>query len=50
VDPVQQAAGHGVLSLAQAAAFVAVAWLLGTELPVIGPAFPAVLLAATAAR
>jgi ABC-2 type transport system permease protein len=38
-----------VLSLAQAAVFVAIAWLLGTELPVIGPAFPAVLLAATAA-
>jgi ABC-2 type transport system permease protein len=38
-----------VLSLAQAAVFVAIAWLLGTELPVIGPAFPAVLLATTTA-
>jgi ABC-2 type transport system permease protein len=35
-----------VLSLAQAAAFVAVAWALGTELPVFGPQTPQVLLAA----
>jgi len=35
-----------VLSLLQAAAFVIVAWLLGTELPVFGPQTPAVLLAA----
>ena len=37
-----------VLSLAQAAAFVIVAWLIGTELPVIGPQTPHVLLAAVA--
>lgn len=37
-----------VLSLAQAAAFVLVAALLGTVLPVIGPQTPMVLLAATA--
>ena len=36
-----------VLSLAQAAAFVAVAALLGTALPVLGPQTPQVLLAAT---
>lgn len=35
-----------VLSLLQAAAFVIVAWLLGTQLPVFGPQTPAVLLAA----
>ena len=35
-----------VLSLAQAAAFVAVAWALGTELPLMGAHTPAVLLAA----
>jgi ABC-2 type transport system permease protein len=35
-----------VLSLAQAAAFVAVAWLLGTELPLFGTQTPHVLLAA----
>jgi ABC-2 type transport system permease protein len=35
-----------VLSLAQAAAFVAVAWLLGTELPLFGAHTPHVLLAA----
>jgi ABC-2 type transport system permease protein len=35
-----------VLSLAQAAVFVAVAWLLGTSLPVLGPHTPQ-LLAAT---
>lgn len=35
-----------VLSLLQAAAFVVVAWLLGTQLPVFGPQTPAVLLAA----
>ena len=35
-----------VLSLLQAAAFVIVAWLLGTQLPVLGPQTPAVLLAA----
>jgi ABC-2 type transport system permease protein len=38
-----------VLSLAQAAAFVAVAALLGTVLPVWGPQTPHVLLAATSA-
>jgi ABC-2 type transport system permease protein len=38
-----------VLSLAQAAVFIAVAWLLGTELPVFGPHTPHVLLAATCA-
>ena len=38
-----------VLSLLQAAAFVAVAWLLGTELPVWGPQAPHVLLALVAA-
>ena len=38
-----------VLSLVQAAAFVAVAALLGTTLPVWGPQTPQVLLAATAA-
>ncbi len=37
-----------VLSLAQAAAFVLVAWALGTTLPVIGPNTPAVLAAAVA--
>ena len=35
-----------VLSLAQAAAFVLVAWALGTTLPVIGPNTPMVLAAA----
>ncbi|MEN9629755.1 MAG: hypothetical protein RJA10_2982, partial [Pseudomonadota bacterium] len=35
-----------ILSLAQAAAFVIVAALLGTVLPVLGPQTPAVLLAA----
>ncbi len=35
-----------VLSLLQAAAFVVVAWLLGTQLPVLGPQTPAVLAAA----
>jgi ABC-2 type transport system permease protein len=35
-----------VLSLVQAAAFVAVAWVLGTGLPVLGPQLPQVLLAA----
>lgn len=35
-----------VLSLAQAAAFVIVAMLLGTDLPILGPQTPAVLLAA----
>jgi ABC-2 type transport system permease protein len=35
-----------VLSLAQALAFVIVAWLLGTQLPLIGPQTPHVLLAA----
>lgn len=38
-----------VLSLAQAAAFVVVAALLGTALPVLGPHTPHVLLAAVAA-
>jgi ABC-2 type transport system permease protein len=38
-----------VLSLAQAAAFVAVAALIGTTLPVWGPQTPMVLLAATCA-
>jgi ABC-2 type transport system permease protein len=38
-----------VLSLAQAAAFVIVAWALGTTLPVIGPHTPQVLAAAVAA-
>ncbi len=38
-----------VLSLLQAFAFVAVAWLLGTQLPVLGPQTPHVLLAMTAA-
>ena len=38
-----------VLSLAQAAAFVAVAWALGTTLPVIGPHTPMVLAAAVSA-
>jgi ABC-2 type transport system permease protein len=38
-----------VLSLAQAAVFVAVAALLGTTLPVFGPQTPHVLLAATCA-
>ncbi len=38
-----------VLSLAQAAAFVVVAALLGTDLPVLGPHTPHVLLAAVAA-
>ena len=37
-----------VLSLAQAAAFVIVAWALGTTLPVIGPHTPQVLAAAVA--
>ena len=37
-----------VLSLAQAAAFVLVAWALGTTLPVIGPNTPMVLAAAVA--
>jgi ABC-2 type transport system permease protein len=37
-----------VLSLAQAAAFVAVAWMLGTQLPVLGPHSPALLAAAVA--
>jgi ABC-2 type transport system permease protein len=37
-----------VLSLAQAAAFVVVAWALGTTLPVIGDNTPMVLLAAVA--
>ena len=37
-----------VLSLAQAAAFVIVAWALGTTLPVIGPNTPMVLAAAVA--
>jgi ABC-2 type transport system permease protein len=37
-----------VLSLAQAAAFVLVAWALGTTLPVIGPNTPQVLAAAVA--
>jgi ABC-2 type transport system permease protein len=35
-----------VLSLAQALAFVVVAWLLGTQLPLFGPQLPHVLLAA----
>ena len=35
-----------VLSLLQAAAFVLVAWLIGTELPLLGPQTPQVLLAA----
>ncbi|MFM2067245.1 MAG: hypothetical protein RLZZ584_2154 [Pseudomonadota bacterium] len=34
-----------VLSLAQALAFVIVAWLLGTQLPLLGPQTPHVLLA-----
>ena len=38
-----------VLSLAQALAFVIVAWLIGTELPLIGPQTPHVLLAAVSA-
>jgi ABC-2 type transport system permease protein len=38
-----------VLSLAQAAAFVFVAWLLGTKLPVFGVQTPQVLLAAVSA-
>ncbi|MCK6425957.1 MAG: ABC transporter permease [Burkholderiaceae bacterium] len=38
-----------VLSLAQALAFVAVAWLIGTELPLLGPQTPQVLLAAVSA-
>ncbi len=38
-----------VLSLAQAAAFVIVAWALGTTLPVIGPHMPMVLAAAVSA-
>ena len=38
-----------VLSLAQAAAFVIVAWALGTTLPVIGPHTPMVLAAAVSA-
>ncbi|MBK6717117.1 MAG: ABC transporter permease [Burkholderiales bacterium] len=38
-----------VLSLAQALAFVVVAWLIGTELPLIGPQTPHVLLAAVSA-
>jgi len=38
-----------VLSLAQAAAFVLVAWALGTTLPVIGPEFPKVALPVLAA-
>ncbi len=37
-----------VLSLAQAAAFVLVAWALGTTLPVLGPNTPMVLAAAVA--
>jgi ABC-2 type transport system permease protein len=37
------------LSLVQAAAFVAVAWALGTELPVIGSQTPQVLLATVSA-
>jgi len=37
-----------VLSLVQAAAFVAIAWLLGTELPIWGAQTPHVLLAAVA--
>ncbi|ACB34063.1 ABC-2 type transporter [Leptothrix cholodnii SP-6] len=37
-----------VLSLVQAAAFVAIAWLLGTELPIWGTQTPHVLLAAVA--
>jgi ABC-2 type transport system permease protein len=42
-------AATATLSLVQAAAFVIVAWLLGTELPVIGPQTPQVLLAAVCA-
>jgi ABC-2 type transport system permease protein len=38
-----------VLSLAQALAFVVVAWLIGAELPLIGPQTPHVLLAAVSA-
>ena len=38
-----------VLSLAQAAAFVIVAWALGTTLPVLGPNTPMVLAAAVGA-
>ncbi len=37
-----------VLSLLQALAFVIVAWLIGTELPLLGPQTPHVLLAAVA--
>ncbi|MCS7101687.1 MAG: ABC transporter permease [Burkholderiaceae bacterium] len=37
-----------ILSLAQALAFVAVAWLVGTELPLLGPTAPHALLAMTA--
>jgi ABC-2 type transport system permease protein len=40
---------HAVLSVAQALAFVVVAWLIGTELPLIGPQTPHVLLAAVSA-
>jgi ABC-2 type transport system permease protein len=42
-------AATAVLSLAQAAAFVLVAALLGTTLPVLGPQTPQVLLAAVCA-
>jgi len=42
-------AATSVLSLLQATAFVAIALLLGTELPWWGPQSPAVLLAATSA-
>lgn len=38
-----------VLSLAQALAFVVVAWAIGTELPLLGPQTPHVLLAAVSA-
>ncbi|MBK7616663.1 MAG: ABC transporter permease [Vitreoscilla sp.] len=42
-------AATATLSLVQAAAFVIVAWGLGTELPVIGPQTPQVLLATVSA-
>jgi ABC-2 type transport system permease protein len=42
-------AATATLSLVQAAAFVVVAWALGTELPVVGPQTPQVLLAAVCA-
>ena len=50
VDPVRPSScATAVLSLAQAAAFVIVAALLGTALPVFGPQTPMVLLAAVCA-